>query len=276
MVYDPLETIRMKDAEKHLVDYADTEFTIKARRNLAEINEATRAADIGLWLGPNLAALGESTYEFLNDDGKVFRFNFRQDQYHRVFNNKCWTLGGRFYGPTWQSIPKAVREYITINGEPTVELDYPTLHPRLLYAQVGKSLDSDAYSIEGFERSIVKVAFNVMVNADTDRAALSAIAKAIGGEGAFAKAKDLMETVKVRHASVAEFFCTGAGRWLQRSDSNMAEGVMLSAVHCGIVALGVHDSFIIQERHEDRILEFMNEQLEREKRRLNPHASPIT
>ena len=51
---------------------------------------------------------------------------------------------------------------------------------------------------------------------------------------------------------------------------------MLSAVHCGIVALGVHDSFIIQERHEDRILEFMNEQLEREKRRLNPHASPIT
>jgi hypothetical protein len=272
-VYDPLETIRMKDANKRLIEYPNTEFTCSARRRLAEINEAVRSVHIGFAHGPNnLVALGEGVYVFTQDERRCC-FDLRQDQYHRVFNNMRWTQGGRLYGPAPQSIPKAIRRHITIDGEPTAEPDYPTLHARLLYAKVVKPLDGDAYGLVGFERPLVKLAFNIMLNADTDRKALAAIAKKIGGDGAFPKAKALMETIKRRHAPVAQFFCTGAGLWLQRSDANMAEGVMLNALRDGIVVLGVHDSFIVQERYEGKIREIMQEQFEREIRRLNPEAA---
>ena len=52
----------------------------------------------------------------------------------------------------------------------------------------------------------------------------------------------------------------------------MAEGVLLSALNDNIVALCIHDSFVVQKRHEGRIREFMDEQFSREVRRLNPDA----
>lgn len=277
VTYDTLETIRLKDADKRLIEYRDTEFTEKTRWNLIPINEATRSAKIAFAPGmDNLSEIGEGIYEFTKDDGQRVLIDLHQDQYHRVFNNGRWAEGGRFYGPAWQSTPKAARNHIMIDGEATVEPDYPTLHPRLLYAKVGKQLAGDAYLIEGFERQLVKLAFNVMLNADTDGGAMAAIAKEIGGPGSFAKAKAVMEAVKQRHAPVAQYFCTGAGRWLQRSDSNMAEGVLLAALNDNIVALCIHDSFRVQERHEGRILEFMDEQFAREVRRLNPDAPSST
>jgi hypothetical protein len=106
---------------------------------------------------------------------------------HRVFNQSSFSLGGRFYGGWWQNIPSPYRAHITINGTRTVEMDYPRLHPTLLYAECGQPMHGDPYDIHHADRRLIKVAFNTLVNADSRAAAIRAIAEKIGGEGAFAK-----------------------------------------------------------------------------------------
>ena len=83
----------------------------------------------------------------------------------RIFNSTSFDEGGRFYGAWWQNIPSAYRAFITIDGKFTDEFDYGKLHPTILYADKGITLEDDAYDIGiGDEhRDIVKQTFNAMV-----------------------------------------------------------------------------------------------------------------
>lgn len=87
---------------------------------------------------------------------------------HRVFNLKKLDLGGRFYGSDHQSLLKAERKQLLIDGQPTVEPDFKSLHPCMLYAWEGIQFDplkDDPYIVEGFPRDMVKLAMLVLVNA---------------------------------------------------------------------------------------------------------------
>src|SRR5262249_2250286 len=119
---------------------------------------------------------------------------------HRVFNQSSFLLGGRFYGGWWQNIPKSYRAHITIDGARTVEMDYPRLHPTLLYAECRQPMYGDPYIIRDTDRRLVKVAFNTLVNADTRASAIRAIAEEIRGEGAFATAEALVREIETKHA----------------------------------------------------------------------------
>ena len=49
----------------------------------------------------------------------------------------------------------------------TVEWDYSSIHPMILYAQAGDQMPADAYAIPGWEeeyRSLIKLAFQQLVN----------------------------------------------------------------------------------------------------------------
>ncbi len=75
-------------------------------------------------------------------------------------------------------VPSQYRSKILIDGKRTVELDFSTLHPTILYAQAGEILEQDAYQIDlepitiptgkdsGDFRTVVKRAFNAMLNAE--------------------------------------------------------------------------------------------------------------
>ena len=86
---------------------------------------------------------------------------------YRVFNNSTFDDGGRFYGPWWQSIPSKLRSLITINGKDTVELDYSSIHPRMLYAYLRIECPDDPYDVglDPKHRDIVKKPFNTLINA---------------------------------------------------------------------------------------------------------------
>ena len=98
-------------------------------------------------------------------------------------------LGGKKKAPAPADGPKimpladddkvmaARRASITINGEATVELDYSSCHPRLLYHSLGCELEGDAYAIpeimeaaenDGMDwaevRRVVKAVFGHMLN----------------------------------------------------------------------------------------------------------------
>jgi hypothetical protein len=120
-VHDPGEVIRLRDADDRLLDYRDTDETLRMRRRLKPINEALRAMGIGV-----TGAEGEGPIVAVGGT----RFHTGQDQLHRVFNRASFRLGGRLYGGFWQNLPKTTRADLVLDGEPTHEADYAQLHPR--------------------------------------------------------------------------------------------------------------------------------------------------
>jgi hypothetical protein len=97
---------------------------------------------------------------------------------HRVFNLKKLDLGGRFYGSDHQSLLKSERKQLLIDGEPTLEPDFKSLHPCMLYAWEGIQFDpinDDPYIVEGFPRDMVKLAMLVLVNAKRPQDVATAI-----------------------------------------------------------------------------------------------------
>lgn len=241
------EIIRLKIGGR-LADYQDTAVTNAQRRHLSAINEAIGAATVDIDVPSMLR------------DGNVIRFGDHavypvKKALHRVFNED-FTQGGRAYGGWWQNAKKKDRSGITIDGEATVEEDYRQLHPRLLYRQAGEHLTGDAYTLSSWDRSDCKIAFNTLLNASSYKSALGAVVNNL--DYGHNKARQLIKDLTKRHQAVSNYFYTGVGLKLQNIDANMAEKVLLDLLGQGIVALPIHDSFIVQERHQGRLIEAMN------------------
>lgn len=244
------ELVRLRDAEKRLVPYRNTERTDRTRRILAEQNEAIGGVRLDLD-HPDARTVNGVVWV-----GDVALYP-RMTTLYRVFNGD-WNHGGRSYGGWWQQAPKALREHLLMDGGAVVEEDHKMLHPRLLYMLAGRTLEGDAYTLPGWDRKLCKIAFNVLLNASTYQAAVGAIANKIDAPDAQAQARRLVADMKVRHAAVADFFHSGIGARLQNVDADMAEAVAVRLLKKGIVALPIHDSFIVQERHREDLLEAMD------------------
>jgi hypothetical protein len=221
------------------------------RRNLDEINEALSSVEIGLQRHGII-----NTGDPLRLDG--FNIGAARNCLHRVFNRGSFSFGGRFYGPWWQNIPAKLRQQITINDSRTVELDYPRLHPTFLYPQSGELLRGDPYELPGWNRTLVKIAFNTLVNADTRLAAVRSIARDMGGPGAYHSAETLVREIEAKHTPIAHTFGTGAGLRLMRLDSDLTESLMLRLIRKpGVVVLPIHDSYIVPECHKGDLMDAM-------------------
>jgi hypothetical protein len=260
IAHHPAETIFLRDNDKRLIEYADNDETRRMRKNLQIINTALHRCP--LQFDSKTVVTGE-----ILRIGRAIVGPAHNDL-HRVFNRASFGLGGRFYGGWWQNVPSERRGDIVIGGHPTLEEDYRALHPTLLYAESGKVMAGDPYELAGWERKLVKKGFNILLNADGDVSALKAIALEIKGDGAFAKAKQLVLEIGAKHNAIADQFCSGAGLRLQRVDSGMAERVILDMILKGIICLPIHDSFIVDAAKLPALKEKMAEVLETTVRRL--------
>lgn len=86
----------------------------------------------------------------------------------RIFNNDSLLLGGRFYndGGSYQGLPSKERSKLLIDGQPTVELDYKSLHFNILYSLVGIEPPTDPYIVDGYTRNAIKAACLVFLNSE--------------------------------------------------------------------------------------------------------------
>jgi hypothetical protein len=257
--FEPTESVLLRDASKKLIEYRETANTSSMRKNIRIFNEAIQNTDIGIDFDGVVfdGDLGICQSE----DGNNVYLNLHRTSLYRVFNKEKWNLGGRFYGGWWQGVPSAHRIHLSLNGYPTVEEDYPELHPRLLYHLEGIPIPDEIYEFDGWERKLGKLAFNILLNADTYQKAVGAISNEIimfsGPENARARAIELVDAVKARHKAIAHHFHTGIGRNLQFIDSQMAEKIMLKLLKRGVVALPVHDSFIVKDSDSPLLREEM-------------------
>lgn len=91
----------------------------------------------------------------------------------RIFNNRSWELGGRYYCH-YQNFEADDRRKLLIDNERVVELDYAALHARMVYAEVGVQypMDQDPYGEAGsLERELNKAIMLRLFNV-TDLSAL--------------------------------------------------------------------------------------------------------
>jgi len=200
--------------------------------------------------------------------GRVLNFN--HVCLRRVFSRGSMERGGRFYGGWWQFIPSEFREFITINGLATVEIDFSELHPRLLYMSqnlapptgdlydVGLLVDGKTYDakVEPYktQRGIVKEVFNALLNDESGSYRLSTKkVKQIGLS--FGKLKKL---ILKRHPPLKAVLGKGVGLGFQYIDSQIAEQVMLELLGKGITCLPVHDSFVVPRHQGQELTVAMN------------------
>jgi hypothetical protein len=267
------ETIILKNLDKKLIGYEDYEFTLRAREKLNVIREAISTANFNLKITNQQEMELKQEIELkLKKHKKKYKWliDFSRTDLVRIFNNERFDHGGRFYRHWIQSIPKDYRKYIVLNGKPTVEIDYSTLHPMMLYAKAGQPLPAAPYALKGFDipeaRDICKMIFNTMVNAESTEIALYSIAEHplmnIQLTEKYPTPASVMNAMLEKHKPVARYLNSKVGLELQYLDSEIAQQVMLKLLEYNIVAVPIHDSFIVQYIYEDVLKDTMKQVFE--------------
>ena len=278
-VFASKEVIILRGADRWPLTYDDTARTTRMRGDVLEQNEFLGGFDIRLEHPRDTYG----AHGFMRVDGRWL--DPRRRSYYRVFNRR-FTLGGRWYGPFWQNLPSDVREYMLINGELVVERDYRACHLRLLCGRAGLDLpfrdeDFDPYQIEGFDRSHIKLALNIMLNADTERGARRAIARELSPQNvanAGHWAHSLVDAVRYRFPGLEQFWCSRVGLRLQNVDAEICRRVQRRLRHENIPVLSVHDSFIVPASFNSVLNDVMEEEMDqavRARKRPNNQSTEL-
>lgn len=260
-----------------LAEYVDTDSTNQMRHELARINQFIQDRWIDL-------RITDEEFRILRRQRLIELSNKRLK---RIFNNNSFEQGGRFYGGWWIEIPKHYRPFITIDGSESVELDYSSMHLRILYAIENQPLpEGDLYTVNGFERNLVKSVFLRSINCTSRAQAVSSIINEIReniskAETNLANSEDEMERTLAQterdsiidystgqiedllsrftelHTVIERHLYSGIGLHLQFIDSKVANQTLLTLNDLGIVALPVHDSFIVKRSDEGQLRETM-------------------
>ena len=214
------------------------------------------------------------------------------DFIYRVFNSKELDRGGRFYGGFWMQENEEERAHILINGNKTVELDYKAQHPHMVYALVtGKHYDEvhadkSPYLIHDeignpYDIAASKLLLLTAINAGDDERTWRAIKENLRLDARshalnrrwdkYKKTKELQEFFRTlrgnfetllqdcfkKHELIQSKICSGIGIELQYLDSQLTEYILKTLMEEDIVCLSVHDSYIVEEQHEQRLREVM-------------------
>lgn len=193
--------------------------------------------------------------------------------FHFVFSGS-FDGGGRLNvcggSNNYQKLNKRNREKILIDGEKTIELDFSGTHVMMLYAKKGKQYEgNDVYGDICPEKSdlrpIFKTALLCMLNAKSDKEAVRACNEAIyvdkDGRDKLQpimkkyglRVDDIMQLVKKHHKRIEDYFCIAPCHELMNLEARIAVDVLSFFLKRDIPVLFVHESFIIQENHKDRL-----------------------
>ncbi len=216
-----------------------------------------------------------------NADGS-YNFNLIPTHLYRIFNED-FNHGGRFYRGVESNMPSTyvniggvdkkvkLREFIEINGNPTVELDYSAMHPRMLYHMKGIDYRDDPNMIEkscsNEMRTIYKIVGLICINSESEAKAVDAIQDDLQKaeltqylpDNTDATRKKLINKFCKKNRRIEEYFLTGEGLRLQNKDSDIAHSILMHFAERDILVLCVHDSFIIEKKHEKELKRKMKE-----------------
>lgn len=161
-----------------------------------------------------------------------------------------FNLHGRLYGGFWESMPKALRADLRINGEPIADLDYASMFPRLAYARVGaEPPGGDLYAIPGLEghRAGVKAGFAAMLSSSREMTRLPSDVKGLLPAGW--TGRRLAESIGTMHPALVPLFGKDIAMDLMFTESSILMAVLLRLARMGVAALPMHDGMMMAIRH---------------------------
>lgn len=178
-------------------------------------------------------------------------------------------LGGRYYNSSWGGIGKEIRKHIKINFETICEPDFQGLHPNMIYHMNGMDFgEGDIYACGDAPRKLYKAALLVLINSRPTNDPYETVS------GAFRKMKlhysnkfpgclkkkvlqPIIDDVFKTHNRIVKYFFSDIGLTLQNIDSNITYNILNYFIDRQIVCLPVHDSFIVQQRYREELVEVM-------------------
>ena len=195
----------------------------------------------------------------------------------RVFSRNDWECYGRFTGGFWQRVgdkdtdETPYRRHIRINNEPTVELDYSSLHPNILTVKAGLDPIDDIYTLgyqvddqfdQTQQRIILKGLILNLLNAKSHKAAYGAFKHDQPTGHPFKTLKEeqfnkYVEAIIKKHPHLENTLGADQGVRLMYLDSQIIEQIIVLATTNNIPILTVHDSVICKERDEESLRSFM-------------------
>ena len=191
----------------------------------------------------------------------------------RVFSRGSWEMNGRFYGGWWQQVSPELRQQIYIDDEPTVEIDFQALHVAILSKEAGIPLVDDPYSLNALifpdvtvtqQRGYVKHLVLTAINAKSKKSAFRAFRENYSGDALGKHLRDadlerLLSLFLEFYPHLEEKLFADLGILLMYRDSQVAAKVLANFTQAGIPVLCIHDSFIIQARHQKQLASFMQD-----------------
>jgi hypothetical protein len=279
--YDEVrETIILSDENKNEVEYNDTEDVRRMRSAVEKYNKLLEKTfiDIQSVDKPARIELPRGKRRRRNNRRVFVNITHHDKFVRRIFNNKSFFDGGRFYGGWWQRIDSKFRKDIRLNNSPTVEIDYSALHVILAYAEAGidywQTTSKDPYDlpVRGVNnpehcRDIAKLFLLLSLNASDEKKLYNAFRNELDYDKyPYEFSNDvlsaLLDTIKEHHLDISHLICSGAGLRLMNIDSRICDYVIAGFVETGTPILTVHDSFIVPIGHEDRLNQLMKEAFE--------------
>jgi len=119
------ETIILRDEEKIDVEYTDKPHIKQMRLSVQQYNKLLEKTfiDIQSVDKPARIELPEGKKRRRKNKRVIVNITHHDKFVRRIFNNKSFSDGGRFYGGWWQRIDSKFRKDIRMNNSPTVEID---------------------------------------------------------------------------------------------------------------------------------------------------------
>lgn len=253
------QTVILKDEDKKVVpSFKETGRSAEVRAGLLLLNKLYANTRI------------EVSRKALETDGFVL---LTDKHVYRVFNNDDFWAGGRICGGVWQAVEREYRKTITIDGEAVTELDYKANHPSMMYRLfTGEPIPEDCYAVPGYERDVLKLTMMRMLNNNSKAKAIASTLRGIQKENEKRERKGkpllkvldesevtvMIDKLEQLHAPIAEWFYNKEhGYTLQMLEGQIGEDITIKLMRADIVCLPVHDSFIVQARHQQRLKEQM-------------------
>ena len=277
---DNRETIILRDEEKDEVEYTDKTHIKQMRLAVQQYNKLLEKTFIDIQSVDKPARIELPEGKKRRRSNRLVFVNItHHDKFvRRIFNNKSFSDGGRFYGGWWQRIDSKFRKDIRMNNSPTVEIDYSALHVILAYSEAGidywQTTNKDPYNLPVRDvnnpehcRDITKLFLLLSLNASNEQALYKAFRSELNyREYPYSFPDDvlseLLDTIKEHHPDISHMICSGAGLRLMNIDSRICDYVIADFVRTDTPILTVHDSFIVPVGEENRLNQLMKEAFE--------------
>ncbi len=171
--------------------------------------------------------------------------------------NDAYKYGGRYYGHWVQTIKADYRKYVMIDNENTVELDFTSLHPNILYSLSNYNYNHDVYNIHGYKRDNIKIAMCIMLNISSkyenvDKVIMSKInASSKCDKMNILQVRAMMQCIVSTHNIISKYFYKSMWKTAQKIESDIAENILIEFTKLNKPIIPIHDGFIV--KHTDDV-----------------------